>query len=305
MKNVLVTGFSGFLGRHLCRHLNGLNWNIYLSNTTRGNLNDVKNLFIYNGIKFDYIFHLAAHTKAGDYCLHHRGDQFEINQLINTNILAYWKKYQPQAKMVAMGTSCSYDPSLEMVERNYLAGQPFDDLYVYAMTKRMLLIGLQAYAEQYNLKYMYYIPSTLYGPGFDLDDSHFIFDLTKKIHAGKYANQEVMLWGTGDQRRELIYVDDAVNLMLCTLDRENECLNLSSGTDYSIKEFANQLCTHYSYDSSKIIYDTTKYEGVFKKNLSTEKIKTFLPNFKFTSLEKGLKETIIYYNSRVSSPYEI
>lgn len=301
MKNILVTGFSGFLGRHLCKHLSSLNWKIYLSNTTRNNLNDINNLSVFDHIKFDYIFHLAAHTKAGDYCLYHRGEQFITNQIINTNILKYWKNSQPQAKMIAMGTSCSYDPTYEMEEANYLKGQPFDDLYVYAMTKRMLLIGLQAYAEQYNMKYMYYIPSTLYGPDFDLHDSHFIFDLIKKIYKGKYSNEEVILWGTGDQKRELIYIDDAISLMLNTLDRENECLNLSSGTDFTIKEFAKNICQIYDYDFTKIIYDTSKYMGVLKKNLSTKKIKQFAPCFEFTDLEKGLKETILYYNAQVSS----
>ena len=69
---------------------------------------------------FDYIFHLAARTKAGDYTLYHKGDQWMNNQLINTNILCYWKEFQPQAKMVAFGTSCSYSPEYtNLIEENY------------------------------------------------------------------------------------------------------------------------------------------------------------------------------------------
>ncbi len=124
MKNILITGNRGFLGRHLTKKLNDLGWVIYESNTSVANLLSEKNLEVYNHIKFDYIFHLAAHTKAGDYCLYHKGEQFEINQTINTNILKYWRHQQPQSKMIAMGTSFSYSPGRTMSEENYLLGEP-------------------------------------------------------------------------------------------------------------------------------------------------------------------------------------
>ena len=142
MKNILVTGATGFLGSHLIKKLKQLNYTIFISNTKVANLNNITNLKIYDDIRFDYIFHLAAVTKAGDYCLKHKGDQWLSNQTINTNILRYWKEKQPQAKMICMGTSCSYSPDLPMVEENYLLGQPDEGLYTYAMTKRMLLVGL-------------------------------------------------------------------------------------------------------------------------------------------------------------------
>ena len=176
---ILVTGCSGFFGRHLVEILEAKGWELHFSNTQVGNLMCDKNLHIYNSIKFDYIFHLAAHTKAGDYCLHHKGEQFEINQRINSNILKYWNDHQRQAKMIAMGTSCSYSPELPLTEDNYLKGQPDEGLYTYAMTKRMLLVGLKSYAEQYGLKWLYFVPSTLYGPNFEENDNHFIFDFIK------------------------------------------------------------------------------------------------------------------------------
>lgn len=294
-KKVLITGNRGFFGRHLTKKLQDLGWDISVSNTTIANLEDEKNLHIYNNIKFDYIFHLAAHTKAGDYCLYHKGEQFEINQTINTNILKYWKNFQPQAKMVAMGTSCSYSPDLIMSEENYLLGEPDSGLYTYAMTKRMLLVGLKSYAEQYNLKYLYFVPSTLYGIDFDLDDSHFIFDLIKKIHSGKYDNNVVTLWGDGYQKRELIYVDDAINVILSTLKCENEVINLGSGVEYTIREYAEKISKILNYDSEKIEYDLSKYVGVRSKKLSTKKLLTLEDDIKFTPIDEGIKMTTHYY----------
>jgi len=297
MVKVLVTGATGFLGRHLVKKLMALNYSVCISNTKIASLDNINNLFIYNDVKFDYIFHLAAKTKAGDYCLYHKGEQWIDNQILNTNILKYWKEYQPQAKLIAMGTSCSYSPDYtDLIETNYMLGQPDPGLYTYAMTKRILLNGLQSLEEQYGLKWLYFIPSTLYGPEFELDDSHFIFDLIKKIYKGKHFNSEVELWGDGYQKRELIYVDDVINIILSLKDLDNQIINLGSGDSKTIKEFAQVICDNLNYPSELIKYNKNKYVGVKEKKLNISKINNLLPNFKFSSLEFGISKTINYLN---------
>ena len=291
---VLITGATGFLGRHLSKMLKNKNWQIYISNTSKANLESDQNLHIYNEVKFDYIFHLAAHTKAGDYCLYHKGEQFEINQRINSNILKYWNDKQPQAKMVAMGTSCSYSPELPMTEENYLKGDPEEGLYTYAMTKRMLLVGLKSYAEQYGLKWLYFVPSTLYGPDFEEWDNHFIFDFIKNCYQAKFNNKKFTMWGDGTARRELIYVEDACALMLKLLDRDNEIFNLGGGKDHSINEFAKYVCEGFDYSYDLIERDLTKYVGVKSKLLNIDKIS----DYKLTPLNKGLERTIDWYTNK-------
>jgi GDP-L-fucose synthase len=88
-KIVLVTGATGFLGRHLVPSLEKLGYQVLISNSKQTNLLEYENLTVFDEFKFDYIFHLAAYTKAGDWCLYHPAEQFEINQRINTNILKY------------------------------------------------------------------------------------------------------------------------------------------------------------------------------------------------------------------------
>ena len=211
---VLVTGATGFLGRHLVKRLKNLGYDVSISNSKIGNLLDYKNLEIYGTTKFDYIFHLAAKTKAGDWCKYHKGEQWLDNQLINTNILKYWYEKQSQAKLISFGTSCSYGPSeYPMLESDYMLYTPDTDLYTYAMTKRMLLVGCESIANQYGLNYVHFIPSTLYGTEFDAHDTHFIFDLIKKIVKGKYESSPVELWGNGYQKRELVYIDDVIDMI--------------------------------------------------------------------------------------------
>jgi GDP-L-fucose synthase len=289
MSKILVTGATGFLGRHLTERLAELGHEIFISNTSVRNLNSVSNLTTLKDL--DYIFHLACYTQAGDWCLFHSGEQWEQNQIMNTNILMYWRKYQPRAKMIAMGTSCSYSPHLPMNEENYMLGEPDEGLYTYAMTKRMLLQGLRAAKKQFGLSYTYFVPSTLYGSGYDPQDKHFIFDLARKIKKGM-EGEDVALWGHGNQRRELIHVDDAVNLMIELMDTDEEVVNLSTGQDHSIREFAGQLCELIGYNPNDIIYDESKYVGVYEKNLDVKLLQSLCPDFEFTSLEEGLKDLL-------------
>jgi GDP-L-fucose synthase len=292
---VLVTGGTGFLGRHLVPDLERQGARVTVINSKNCNLVEKQNLLQFKDTKFERIYHLAAWTKAGDFCLHHKGEQWIINQQINTNVLWFWREFQPQAMMIAMGTSCAYPPEMVLKEENYMAGEPDRDLYTYAMTKRMLYTGLLALHHQFGMQFRHLIPSTLFGPKFDREDSHFIFDLIKKIVAGKREGKPVALWGTGQQVRELIYIDDAIRLInLATEHCPNDLLNLGSGIGFSIREYAQMICEIVGYNPSKIGYDTTKFQGVSKKVFNTDKIKRLF-NFEFTDIRKSLAETIAYY----------
>lgn len=301
MKIALVTGATGFLGRHLVSKLENDGWTVYISNTKIANLNNYNNLQCFNDIKFSHIFHLAANTKAGDWCKYNKGEQWITNQILNTNILKYWKEYQNQAKMITFGTSCSYGPSdYPMPESDYMIYEPDKDLYTYAMTKRMLYVGCKSLSEQYGLKYIHYIPSTLYGPEFDISDSHFIFDLIKKIVTAKRDNSIVELWGDGYQKRELVHVDDFIKIILNTLHLENEILNVGSGIDYSIMHYANIICDLVNYPKDKILYNKNKFVGVRRKVLSINKLMSKMPEtFKFTDIEEGINKSIKYFETKI------
>jgi GDP-L-fucose synthase len=295
---ILVTGATGFLGQFLCKKLSKLGNNLIKVSSATNDLMKEDSLDEFNEIKLDQIFHLAAWTQAGDFPLYHPGEQWLKNQKINTNMLSWWQKHQPQAKMIAMGTSCSYDPALPLVELNYLKGQPIDSLFAYAMTKRMLLAGLISLHKQYKLNYLYLVPSTLYGKGYHLDgrQMHFIFDLMRKILKGKFFDEEVILWGDGYQKRELVYVDDFVDIMLRLVQTENNTvINVGAGQEYSIRDFANKICAIVEYDQEKIYYDTSKYVGVKSKVLNIDRLNEIIPSLKLTDLKKGFENTINWF----------
>lgn len=306
--NILITGASGFLGKSLHKKLTELNHDVVGLDSKKADLTKQESLLQYNKIKFDKIFHLAAWTQAGDFCLYHPGEQWLINQQINTNVLKWWVDYQPGAKLISIGTSCSYPVDKEMIEENYLIGQPFKDLYTYAMTKRMLLIGQQALHSQYGLNYLTVIPSTLYGPGYHTGKKqlHFIFDIIRKILEFKHYQKKIILWGDGNQRRELVFLDDFIESML-ELDNtvENDIVNIGAGEDHSIKEFANMICEICRVDTDNVKYDISRYTGAKSKILKNNKIDELLPNRKRTPLREGLNLTVEWMENLILSKQQV
>ena len=155
---ILVTGATGFLGVHLCAALEAGGHAVTRLGSRQADLTQPNALAPYAHRRFDHLYHLAAWTQAGDFCLYHPGEQWIINQQINTNVLAWWQTAQPQAKLIAMGSSCSYAPDMPLSEENYLIGLPIDSLFTYAMTKRMLYAGQLALHKQYGLRYLCLVP---------------------------------------------------------------------------------------------------------------------------------------------------
>jgi GDP-L-fucose synthase len=288
---VFVTGGSGFLGRHLIPKLKALGYEVVAPNSKQCDLTRQDALSAFSTAKYDKIFHLAAWTQAGDFCLKYPGDQWIINQQINTNLLAWWHQSQPQAKLIAIGTSCAYPEEGPLVEERYMEGEPTPSLYTYAMTKRMLYQGMRALGTQYGLKWLCVVPSTLYGPGYQTDGKqlHFIYDLIRKIKNASQGGDSPVLWGDGYQRRELIHVKDFIRDLL-TVDREvnNEIYNIGSGEDLSIREFAWIVCKCLNYDSTHIEYDETKYVGARSKLLSITKLQNLIGSVTRKPLREGV-----------------
>ncbi|WP_392533937.1 NAD-dependent epimerase/dehydratase family protein [Nostoc sp. C117] len=298
---ILVTGATGFLGTILCSQLESQGYEVVRLNSKNCDLTQQDSLLQFKQEAYDRIYHLAAWTQAGDFCLYHPGEQWIINQQINTNVLTWWHKYQPQAKLISMGTSCAYAPDLELVEENYLTGIPIDSLFTYAMTKRMLYAGHLALNKQFGLKYLCLVPSTLYGPGYHTDgrQMHFIFDLIRKIIRAKLYGEPVILWGDGYQSRELVFVDDFVNIMIqLAASVDNQLINIGAGEEFTIRHFAKLICEKVDYDFNAIQFDTGRYVGAKSKCLAIGKLQQYIPDLTLTSLEVGLTKTIEWFGTQ-------
>jgi GDP-L-fucose synthase len=296
--NILLTGGSGFLGTALNQFLHRAGHTVQSLDSKNCDLTKSDSLLKFNHTKWDQIIHLAAWTQAGDFCLKHPGEQWVINQKINTHLLDFWQSQQSQAKLVFMGTSCAYAEGSNLRESEYMDGEPTPSLYTYAMTKRMLYQGARALHQQFGLNYLCFVPSTLYGTGYHTDgrQMHFIFDLIRKIIRGQEYGEPVVLWGNGLQKRELVWLDDFIQMMWALNQRaSNDIFNIGAGTEHTIKHFAELICTSVGYDASKIKYDTSRYVGATSKCLNIDKTTSVLKELPQTDLSLGIQKIVAWF----------
>lgn len=294
---IFITGGHGYLGQNLIPELERRGHAIVAPTSSEIDLRIGESL---NQIDdtFDQIWHLAAYTQAGDFCLRHPGKLWLFNQQLNTNVLDWWSMRQPQAKLIAIGTSCAYASDVPLSEENYFVGLPHESLISYGLTKRMMLVGLQSLAKEFGLKYLCLIPSTLFGPGYYTGGKqlHFIFDLMRKIIHGKTHGEQVILWGDGYQKRELIFTPDFVAAAIeLAAKHDNDLVNVGGAKEYTIRWYAEVLSNIVGYDVSKIEYDISKYVGVRSKEMRIDKLTHLLPDFNPTPLETALERTTRWF----------
>jgi len=304
---ILVTGSTGFLGTHLCAFLEKQGHELTCLSSINCDLTRQDSLEQFNHERYAQIYHLATWTQAGDFCLYHPGEQWIINQQIHTHTLTWWQIRQPQAKLICIGASCAYDPRLELTEENYLVGQPIDSLFTYGMTKRMLYVGLLALHKQFGLRYLCLVPATLYGTGYHANgrQRHFIFDLIIKIIRSKLYHEPTVLWGDGRQKRELLLVDDFVQIAARLAEtHDNDLINVGNEQERTIREFAQLICQRVGYDFEAIQFDTARYVGATSKRLNARKLKQLVPDMAFTPLESGLGKAIDWHWAELCHPAE-
>jgi GDP-L-fucose synthase len=299
-KNILITGGTGFFGKNAVAKLRKLGANVTATgrNYDLTNFDRAKDLFTKE--KYDLIIHGAAFQGAGDFPLKYPADQFFKNNLIHTNTLECWKRFQPKAKFVGLGSTCSYPDKPVLSEEDYFTGPLHPSVEIYGLTKCNMQMGIKAYKSQYGLSGTTVVFATLYGPhdDFDLSKSHVASALIQKFCDAKKNNlPSVEVWGDGSQTRELIYVDDQIQGLLMTADYEGDLLNIGTGVETSITTLAETIKSLVDYNGS-IEYNTNRFVGVKRKVLNIDKAKKLFgwtTENKMTTLEAGLLKTINWY----------
>ena len=172
----------------------------------------------------------------------------------------------------------------------------------YAMAKIAGVKLCQAYRRQYGCEFISAMPTNLYGPGdnFDLASSHVVPALIRKAHQAKAEGRpSVEIWGTGQPRREFLYVGDLADALVFIMAHYSaeEPLNVGTGEDITIAELAHLIAEVVDYDG-KLVFDRTKPDGTPRKLLDVRRLRTIGWNAQ-TSLKKGLVATYRWYLDNV------
>jgi len=302
-----MTGGTGFLGKNVVPFIKAHGGSIIAIGSLHDLSVESNAEFVFSCFaeKFDYIIHGAALTAAGDWPAKHRAEQFDINVRIHTNVLKMWHKYQPQAKLIGMGSSCAYPAMKEFFsEAEFWDGQMHDSVEVFGFTKKSMLIGIEAYKSQYGLKGTTVIPATLYGPHdhFDPEKSHVVSALVQKfVNATEYHLPTVEVWGDGTQTREILYVEDQILGICSVLDFDGPLLNIGTGIPVTIKRLA-ELLQEVTGFQGKIVYNTNKFTGNKNKVMDIGLAKSlygWTTDIKVGDLRDRLKQTANWYKTNL------
>ncbi len=300
-KRILVTGGSGFLGSHLIEKLlqNGVEkGNITIPRSKNQDLRIYENCEkVVEGN--DIVIHLAARVGGIGYNQNYPADLFYDNLIMGTQLMEASRKAKV-SKFVAIGTICAYPKfaPIPFKEDDLWNGYPEETNAPYGLAKKMLLVQSQAYRKQYGFNSIYLLPVNLYGPrdNFDIQSSHVIPSLIKKVSDAIDKGKNITVWGTGKATREFLYVEDAAEGIFLATERYNEPapVNLGVGHEISITDLVISICKIMNF-TGEINWDTSKPDGQPRRALDTR-----LANEKFgflanTSLEVGLRKTIDWY----------
>lgn len=305
-KKFLVTGGTGFFGTNFKTYVEYLGGYVITVGSKFNLSNDLTAELLFKDIltdKFDYIIHGAALQAAGDWPLYHKAEQYDINLKIHSNTLKMWHKYQPQAKMIGIGSSCSYPKTKEVLsETDYWNGPMHESVDIYGFTKKAVSVGIEAYKSQYGLTGTTVIFATLYGPHdhFDPEKSHVVSALVKKfVDAVDNNEHQVEVWGDGTQTRELIYVDDQIKGLLSVLDYNGSLINIGTGNSITIRELAETIKEQSSFNGD-IFYNTNRFVGIKHKVLDISLARNefgWTTNIQCDSLKNNLRKTIEWYKN--------
>jgi len=250
-------------------------------------------------ITFDGIIHCAAKVGGVGGNMNYKGEFFYDNIMMNTNVIESARQHNIK-NLVCFLSTCVFPNNVDypLTESKIHLGPPHFSNDSYAYAKRMADIQIRAYKEQYGLNYKSVIPTNIYGPNdnYDIKNGHVIPSLIHKCFLARESKTDFTIWGSGKPLREFIFSGDVAKLTEWVLEnyKENEPIILSTSDEISIKDVVEIIVDIMNF-KGKIVWDKDKPEGQFRKPSDNHKIKSYLPEFKFTPLYEGLKETIEYF----------
>lgn len=301
-KKILITGGSGFLGKYLIENLKkkGCKDLFYPTSDEYDlrKIEDIKSLF--KDISPEIVIHLAAVVGGIGANRENPGKFFYDNIKMGIELIEQSRLFNVE-KFVAIGTTCSY-PKLAPVpfkEADLWKGYPEETNAPYALAKKMMLVQLQAYREQYNFNGIFLLLVNLYGPGdnFDPASGHVIPALIKKCYeAVKNNSSEISVWGTGKATREFLYAADCAEAIALATEKydKTDPVNIGSGFEIAIKDLVVMICNLMNF-KGKIHWDSSKPDGQPRRSVDISKAKSEFGFSAQTNFEIGLKKTIDRY----------
>ncbi|MBA2641388.1 MAG: GDP-L-fucose synthase [Actinobacteria bacterium] len=303
MTRVLVTGGGGFLGSYLVERLERDGHDVVAARRSDYDLTRMEDTArMFGDAEAELVFHLAAEVGGIGANRANPGRYWYANLMMGAHVLEQ-ARLHATPKLVVVGTICAYPKlaPLPFREDDLWNGYPEETNAPYGVAKKALLVGAQAYREQYGLNAIYLLPVNLYGPrdNFHPTNAHVIPDLIRKmVEAEAEGAEELVLWGDGSPTREFLYVDDCVEALRLAAERYDgaDPVNVGTGEEISIADLA-QLVAGLTGFTGEIRWDTSKPNGQPRRRLDTSRAQRLFGFRAQVPLREGIERTVAWYRS--------
>lgn len=302
-KKIWITGHRGMLGASLVRSFANEQANLLLTSHAELDLTNQKAVYDWmDKNRPELIFHIAAKVGGIHANSTYPAEFVHHNLMIQTNVIDAAHRFGVD-KLIFVASNCTY-PTIAtqpLSEEALMTGPLEDNIRSYAIAKIAGIEMCRAYNKQYGSNFISVIPPNLYGLGdnYHSHNAHVVAGILRRAHEAKVTGKdELVVWGDGTQRRELLYVDDLANAMkyLMTHPVKHDIFNVGCGYDLSIAELAVLIANVVDF-KGRIVYDTSKPNGTMKKLLDSSRIRT-LGWFHQIDEKTGLKHAYQDFLSR-------
>ena len=302
---ILILGGHGFVGKNVIKELQDKDYNIIALSRRNGfDLLDYENAkAILKEVRANVIINCAAHVGSLHYVTSYAGDVVDDNLQMFLNLYRMIKEFDCEIKVINPISNCSYpgDSNIQ-VESEWWNGPVHKSVWSFANTKRMWVVISECYSMQYNIKTINFLVPNAYGPGdySDPNKTHALNGMIIRMLQVKKAKQpEFEIWGTGKPTREWIYVKDLAKMLVNAVEmnqKQIQPVNIAQNKAYSIRKTAEMIKELISY-KGKLVFNTKYQDGAPIKKLDDKLFKSIYPEFTFTDIKEGIKETIKYYKN--------
>lgn len=314
-KKVLVAGGTGFIGINLIKRLLSLNADITAT------IHKKEAILIDGRIKYkrcdltkiedckevieniDYVFMCAANTQGAAVLDKNPLIHVTPNILMNSQMLesAYFARVK---KFLWIGSSTGYPPTdnRPVKEEEMMNKDPYDKYFCVGWMKRYTEVLCRMYSEKLKNPMVTVVlrPTNIYGEydKFDFETSHVFAALIRRVVE---RHNPIEVWGTGDDVRDLIYVDDFIDVILLAMEKINlyNPINVGFGKGYTIKELLKMMLEVDEYTNAKVVFDPSKPSTIPIRLVDITKAETVLGFKPKTDLKEGIRKTIKWYRENL------
>lgn len=301
---VAVLGGTGFVGRNVSDALVEAGMEVRAFNRSGGcdllDLPDASARILQ--FQPDYIVNCAAIVGSVNYVADFAADVVDVNMRMLLNVYQIAKQMRT-AIVINPVANCAYPGVMDLYcEAELWDGPLHPSVLSYGSTRRMMLVLSECYARQFGVRSINLIVPNIYGPydSTNPNKTHALNALVIKfVKAVKRRDDEVEIWGTGSPIREWLYVKDFATMVREVIARRlsiPEPINIAQKEGFTVVEIVQMISSSVGY-AGRLRFNTQYPDGAPKKVMDDALFRRDFPEFQFTPLEAGIRETAAYYSA--------